>query len=233
MHACSGHVARNPRVRRAQLTLQPKMPMTRTALAVLLLVPLAACMQAYEPPRADQPHAVIKLRRSYDTTAGTHLSEAVDADENYLLRETAYSAVAKAPLIDSFLAHPIPTVFTVYSDFHHSETRMVTESYQDPQTHYRTESYSCGFGNQARTCSRTVSDTRYTTRYRTVQKVVRVSDGGCSRQLDFTPRANHVYLLQYTYQAAGVCRLTCFEQIQGPDGTFQNLRCTHAPPAPK
>jgi hypothetical protein len=96
------------------------------------------------------------------------------------------------------------------------------------------ESYSCGGGVGAnatyRTCSRSVSQTTYETRYRTVPRVVQVSDGSCGRQLRFFPKANHVYLLQYSYQAPGVCRLSCFEQVQGPGGTFQNLLCPKAPP---
>jgi hypothetical protein len=204
----------------------------RQLLLCSALLPLIGCAQPYEPPTAAQPHAVIKLRRTYETTAGTHLSEAVDVDENYVLRESSHSAVAKAPLTDSFLAHPIPGAFVVHSNFHHTETHMVSESYQVPHTTYSMESYSCGTASSYRTCSRSVSHTTYTTHYRTVPRQVQVSDGQCARQIRFAPKADHVYLLQYTYQAPGVCRLSCFEQLQGPNGTFENRRCPKPPPVP-
>ena len=236
LYVVGGDGRRDPLVRLAQLALQCGVPVIRRAAPLLPLLLLGAigCVQPYEPPTADQPHAVVKLRRTYDTTAGTLLGESVDVDENYVLRETTYARLARAPLTDSFLAHPIPGTFLVQSNFFHRETHMVSESYQEPHTTYSTESYSCGsgFGANAtyRTCTRSVSHTTYTTRYRTVPRVVDVSDGACARQIRFAPKADHVYLLQYTYQAPGVCRLSCFEQLQGPDGTFQNRLCPKAPP---
>ena len=191
-----------------------------------------ACVPPYEPPNANQPHAVIKLRRTYDQTAGTHLSEAVDIDEHSALRESAHAAIGKAPRTDSLLAHPVPGTFVVRTGFFHHEMRTVQESYQESRTTYRTESYSCGTGTSYRTCTRSSPHTEYTTKYRWVTKQVEVSDGSCSRAIRFAPKDQHVYLLQYTYQAPSVCSLSCFEQVQGPGGTFKNLECPAAPPDP-
>jgi hypothetical protein len=216
--------------------LRRAVPMMARAPRLLpcLLLAATACVHPYEPPRPDQPHAVIKIRRSYDTTAGTHLSEGMNIDENYVFRETVPSRVAASPLTSSVLSHPVPGTFVVTSDFHHVETRLVTESYQESRTVYRMESYDCssGFGTNKshRTCMRNSPHTEYVTKYRTVMKPVQVSDGHCGRQLRFAPKANHVYLLQYTYQAPGVCKLSCFEQVAGADGAFQNRACPPAPP---
>jgi hypothetical protein len=199
-------------------------------LLLLALLPLQACIPPYEPPRADQPHAVIKLRRSYEQVAGARLAESVQIDEHAALREGVISAVAAEPRTDALLAHPIPSTFEVSSNFFHVESRMVTESYQVPQHHYRTESYSCGFGQSTHMCTRSVSTTTYETRYRTVLRQVEVSDGHCGRALRFFPQNQHVYLLQYTYHAHGACSLSCFEQVAGPEGTFQNRACPAAPP---
>jgi hypothetical protein len=207
----------------------------RLAAPGLLLLSAAACMPPYEPPSADQPHAVIKLRRTYETTAGTHLTESADVDEHYVLKDTSLARVAEAPLASSFLAHPVPGTFGVHSNFHHQEMQMVHESYQESHTEYRSESYDCssGFGTNKsyRTCTRSSPHTVYETKYRNVMKSVEVSDGSCSRYVRFFPKADHVYLLQYTYQAPRACDLSCFEQVRGADGGFNNKPCPAAPRA--
>lgn len=205
-----------------------------THASFLLLLMAVGCMPPYEPPTADQPHAVIKLRRTYEVTAGTHLTESAEVDEHYVLKDTSSARIAHAPLADSFLAHPVPGTFGVHSNFHHQETRLVRESYQESRTQYRSESYDCstGFGTNKsyRTCQRSVPHTTYETKYRDVMKSVEVSDGACGRYIRFFPKANHVYLLQYTYQAPRACELSCFEQVRGADGGFQNKPCPAAPP---
>lgn len=178
----------------------------------------------------DQPHAVIKLRRSYDQVAGARLHESVDIEGHAALRQTEISGVAATARTDAILAHPVPGTFEVSSNFYHIEQRLVTESYTVPQHHYHTESYSCGFGQYPRTCSRSVSSTTYDTRYRTVVRSVEVSDGYCARALRFWPRDGRAYLLQYTYSSHGVCSLSCFEQLPREGGEFQNRPCPPAPP---
>lgn len=197
--------------------MQRGMPM-RWPSAGLLVALTSSCVPPYEPPTANQPHAVIKFRRTYDQTAGTRLSEMVDIDEHAALRESTHSSVAKAPRTDSILAHPVPGTFVVRSNFSHQEMRTVQESYQESHTTYRMESYSCGSGTSYRTCTRSAPHTEYRTKYRTVTKSVDVSDGSCSRALRFAPKDHHVYLLQYTYQAPSACQLSCFEQVQAGDG---------------
>lgn len=198
----------------------------RNAVALLGACLLNACVPPYKPPRADQPHAVLKLRRSYETVAGVSLAEAVSIDEHRALSEVVPSAFAESPRTGAILVHPVPGDFVVASNFFHQETHLVTESYQEPHTTYTTESYSCGNN----TCSRSVSHTTYETRWRTVNKTVEVSDGSCTRSTRLGPQNGHVYLLQYTYQAPSVCALSCFEQVRSEDGGFRNTACP-APPA--
>ncbi len=208
--------------------------MTRALPAWLATLLLAGCVPAYEPPSADQPHAVVKLRRSYEQPAGSALSEAVNIEDHGALRDTVSSRLASAPRTDALLAHPVPQTFEVHSEFFHTESRQVHESYQEPRTYYDTESYDCssGFGTNKsyRTCTRTVSRTRYETRWRWVTRLVRVTDGACSAALRFAPQNRSVYLLQYTYSAPNVCSLACFEQIGAEDGSFRNRSCPAAPP---
>lgn len=198
---------------------------------------LVGCIRPYKPPTAEQPHAVVKLRRSYDSVAGVSLREYVNIEEHSALREVSPSRVAATPQTDSLLVHPVPQTVEAGSDFFHTELRSVQESYQDCHTTYRMESYDCssGFGTNKsyRTCTRSVPDRHCQTRWRTVLKNVEVSDGSCARQLRFAPRNQSVYLLQYTYSAPGVCALSCFEQLANADGSFQNQSCPPAPPAEK
>lgn len=207
--------------------------MTSFPRALLSSLMLVGCIHAYKPPTADQPHAVVKLRRSYEAVAGTALSEAVDIDDHDALRETVASRVASAPRTDAILVHPAPQTFEMRSEFFHTEMRQVHESYQEPHTYYETESYDCssGFGTSKsyRTCTRSVSRTRYETRWHWVTRTVHVADGNCASALRFSPQSQHAYLLQYTYSAPGVCSLTCFEQIGAADGSFRNQGCPAAP----
>lgn len=203
---------------------------------VALLAFVAGCVPPYKPPTANQPHAIVKLRRSYDTTAGTTLQESVQIDEHAALGKSAAAVVATAPRTDAILVHPVPSTFVFNSGFSHTEARLVQESYQESHTTYDYESYDCssGFGSSKsyRTCSRMVPHTRYETKYRTVWRQVQVSDGQCASGIRFSPHDAHVYLLQYTYHAQSVCSLSCFEQVEQEPGTFQNLPCPAAPPEP-
>lgn len=213
------------------------MPM-KPSLGILALMLLSAsCVRPYKPPTADQPHAIVKLRRSYDTTAGVTLREYVQIDENPLLQRSAAAALARAPRADATLVHPVPGTFLFDSEFFHTESRMVHESYQEPHTVYEYESYDCssGFGTNKtyRTCSRTVPRTRYETKYRYVHRQVQVTDGECASAIRFFPQDGHVYLLQYTYHAHSVCSLSCFEQVQQGADSFKNLPCPAAPPESK
>jgi hypothetical protein len=208
-------------------------PLKALHLAGALALAVSACVPPYEPPAADQPHAIVKVRRSYETTAGTSLREGVTVDEHAALRASVASRIGGAPRTDAFLAHPVPGTFAVSSGFFHTEMQMVRESYQESHTEYRSESYDCssGFGSNKsyRTCTRSSPHTVYETKYRDVMRQVEVSDGQCTQGVRFAPRDRHVYLLQYTYHNHSACSLSCFEQVQAPEG-FKNLPCPLAPP---
>lgn len=207
------------------------MPVIAPRLLVLAAaVGAAGCVPTYRPPRMDQPHALIKLRRAYESVAGVRLAERVLVDGHSALAKGEIAQVARTARTDAFLAHPIPSNFEVSSNFFHYEIRTVQESYQVPHTSYSMESYSCGFGTSVHTCTRSVSHTTYTTSYRMVTRQVEVSDGACGRELRFAPQDGKSYLLQYTYHAPDVCSLSCFEQVPRGAGEFENRACPAAPP---
>jgi hypothetical protein len=205
--------------------------------ALLALVGLlGACISEYRPPKLAEPHAVLKIRRTYDTSAGVWLREFLLLDDHLAFAAEVPAGLASAPRIDSSLIHPMPASFDMSSSFFHQEMRTVQESYwvQEPYSKY--ESYDCssGHGTKAvhRTCSRNATHYRTVTRHRWVSKRVNVVDAECQAQNRFAPAAGRVYLLQYSYQEHGACTLSCFEQVPNSDGTFRNLNCPIAPPAP-
>jgi len=203
------------------------------ALPLLALTTLGACIPAYRPPTQSEPHAVLKIRRTYDMQPGTGLKESVLVDDHLLLDNQVPAVLAREPRIDSSLVHPTPATFAQSSQFFHTETRLVDETYYEQEPYTDLESYSCGsgYGTNAvyRTCTRSVTRYRSVSRHRQVYKRVEVTDAACSALLRFAPAVDRVYLLQYSFQEHQACSLSCFEQAPNPDGTFSNSPC---PPAP-
>ncbi len=214
---------------------RPVPAMSRTLDALLLtgLATLGACIPEYHPPTLAEPHATLKIRRTYDTQAGSLLHEMLLVDDHALLNQQLTATQASAPLIDASLVYPVPATFVMSNDFFHRELRSVDETYYEQEMYFDNESYDCssGFGTSAvhSTCSRMVTRYRPVTRYRQVMKLVDVIDATCRAARRFAPAANRVYLLQYNYQEHGACSLACFEQAPNADGTFTSSRCPAAP----
>ena len=208
--------------------------MSTRLLSLPALFALGACIPAYHPPTLADPHATVKVRRTYDTQAGASLREALLVDGHLALRNDAPARLAIAPLIDASLVHPIPATFVMSSRFYHQELRSVYETYYEQEPHYETESYDCsyGYGSNAvhSTCTRSVTRDVQVARQRYVTKWVDVTDAECQATTRFSPAKDRVYLLQYSFQEQGACSLSCFEQVPNPDGTFANSTCSAAPP---
>jgi len=189
---------------------------------------LCGCVHKYEAPLANQPHAVVKIRRAYASHAGSTLSESafigkyqvMAQDRPAELDETQTTAVR---------VHPGPIAWNVSSAYTHTEMQRVQEHYTEQVPYTTTETYSCGTGTSYRTCTRTV--TRYNTQSKTrwVTKQVTVTDAACSSQTRQLAEVGHVYLLQYSYTAHDICSLLCVEQAPRADGHFDTKPCT-APP---
>jgi hypothetical protein len=187
---------------------------------------VAACVTQYAPPSASEPHAIVKLRRTYEARPGTTLSEQVNLDGERAFDDGVPSRVAASPRNDAILVRPTPATFEFVSTFSHQAYRMVQETYyeQEPYTAY--ESYSCGTYTSPRTCSRSVTRYRSKAKTRTVNKLSTVIDGACQRTFRFVPRENRVYLIQFTYQDSNVCALSCFEQVEGAKGGVAQKPCS-------
>lgn len=206
---------------------------------VLVVTTLAlgvGCAHEFRPPRGDQPHAVVKLRRTYVTGGGSNLHENAsiltddESTSGRVFGATVDSSLAGAPRVDGVLVWPMPLQLTVDNGFFHYEQRQVEESYQVQVPYSATESYDCSSGYGAtrsyRTCTRQTTQYRSETRTRTVTRTVEVSDGACTAKTILIPAVGHVYLVDYTYHARGVCEMTCVEQVALPgEGQFRTLAC--------
>jgi hypothetical protein len=199
------------------------------AISIAILAMGSACVPAYRPPSASEPHAVVKLRRSYEGAAGESLRETVDINDHRAFEETSPAGVANAPRADSVLVHPEPATARFSSMFFHTQMRQVQERYTEQEPHYETERYDCssGFGTNRvyRTCARSVTRYRPKTKYRWVTKAVEITDGECSSTVSFIPAEGHVYLLEYTYRDSGACAVSCYTQTPGGKEGFRNQPC--------
>ncbi len=207
------------------------MPLKATVVALIVLFAAAVggCVRRYKPPTANQPHAILKIRRSYQEQPGEKLKERATLNEHLVFNSEVASQLGAAPRTDAVLVHPELTTLTLATSFGHLEMRLVQESYTEQEPYQDTESYNCGDVTSYRTCTRPV--TRYRTVYKTrmVNKAVWVSDGDCSTKVRLAPRVGKTYLVQYDYRKGGVCSASCFEQVSQPDGSFKNAQCP-APP---
>ena len=196
------------------------------ALALVALV--VGCVQQYRPPAANEPHAIVKIRRSYHSFAGQSLRESAfigDYEAMDNVRPAQLDTSESLPI----RVHPGPLTWRVGSNYFHTETRMVTETYYVQVPYSASESYSCGYGTNYRTCYRTVTRYRSEPRTRHVMRNVEVSDGSCAMQVDQMADVGHVYLLQYSYTGPGVCSLQCLEQIPSSPGQFTTQPCQLPP----
>ncbi|MEZ4221820.1 MAG: hypothetical protein R3B13_12885 [Polyangiaceae bacterium] len=191
----------------------------------LMMTTWLGCVRQYRPPSANEPHAVLKLRRSYAQQLGTDLSERALLNGEQVLSHQVASSLAAAPLTDALLVHPTPARLDLATTFGHYTTQLVQEQYTEQVPYQDMETYNCGVGTSYQTCTRSV--TRYRTEYKTrmVNKTVFVSDGNCSAAVQLAPQVGKSYLIQYDFQANGVCKVACFEQNARADGEFDNRPC--------
>lgn len=199
------------------------------ALAIASIA-LSGCVHKYEAPLADQPHALVKIRRAYASRAGTTLSESAFIGKYQVLAQDRAAELDETQTT-AVRVHPGPIAWEVASAYTHQEMQQVQEHYTEQEPYTTTESYSCGSGTSSRTCTRTV--TRYHTRSKTrwVNRQVTVTDAQCSSRTRQLAEVGHVYLLQYSYTGPDICSLLCLEQVARDDGHFDTKPCTVPPHA--
>jgi hypothetical protein len=118
---------------------------------LLLLGPLAGCVQAYKPPTAGEPHAVLKIRRTYESKAGATLTERVMIDEYLALEQQVPVRAVPESDTGAVLLHPAAARITVKALFTHEELKHVQETYTEQESP-RTSRGSTTCGCQSRRC---------------------------------------------------------------------------------
>jgi len=183
----------------------------------------SGCVRQYEPPRPDQPHAIVKVRRTYDRASGPNLRETIDIGEYRAFQHAG--AALDTPSTDAILVHPGPASWTFSAAFFHSEMRTVQETYYEQESYTETESYNCGTGTQYTTCTRPVTRYRSVPKTRWVTQNVEVVDGRCEVPVVHQAEADHLYIVQFHYLDNTVCQADCYEQLKSPTGGEENRRC--------
>jgi len=159
------------------------------------------CMSQYVRPKASEPHAVVKFRRTYMKVAGVRLTEELNANDEWVLRKNADSKLGKSPRTDGLLLHPGRSVLELRAIFSHQGTRT------------RQQSYNCGSGDSPQTCYRTVTE-NYT-----------IVDGACTEEMAVVIEDGKNYLLSLDYQDENNCSSSCLIQSKKSDGSFSNQPC--------
>lgn len=183
----------------------------RTAVWIGLAGLLPACLSHYQPPRADEPHALVNVRRAY-------LTQPPFADETRWERILVDGALWRNQVTRSqpeqlhgedVRVRPGILTFKVSTQFSHFEQRSVQQwvDVDDRGAHGRVT-------GQKRS------------ELRTVNAPVEVQDDRCDVELRarFTP--DREYLLQYEYRGFRQCALACFERaLSGPLAAAEPRPC--------
>jgi hypothetical protein len=173
------------------------------------------------PPRAEQPHAVLRFRRWYQTSTGDQLDEGIRVNGEVAFRNGADTDAAKAERTDTILVRPDVAQIDVAASFSHFVRYAGYEPMPVPQPHPTTEPFQCG----THICVQSSSDN--VREFRPTNEVASVVDQWCEKTLRFAPTAGGVYLIDFVYRGDRVCSVTCSEQ-GGPDPSS-----TRECPAPK
>ena len=95
-------------------TLQSALRPARTLAVAAWALLGSACVKAYQAPTADQPHALVKIRRAYHVSAGTDLHEYANIGEFRALVEQRAASQSEARTT-AILVHPGPARWKVGS----------------------------------------------------------------------------------------------------------------------
>lgn len=176
-------------------------------LSVLMLAS-AGCVRRYEEPPITEPHALVKFRvLHHPPLPHTSLNEAVRLD-GYDIRLP--EGAPTEPRLRTVRVRPHLTRYGFATEYFHTYTTTRTE--------YVTETYSCGYGTNTQTCTRTVP--------RTVTDTHHVTDAACETGLSHAPLVGAVYLVQYDFYGAGACAASCYRQLTIPGSSeFQLVPC--------
>lgn len=210
------HAQRDHELGRSEL--QPTGRLVRGGLSSLLIAALTSCVHAYQLPRENEPHAVVKFRIALHAAEGPQRAVSVSVNDEIV--HVTGPVSHRGTSMSSVLVRPEATHWNAGVSFSHTEERQVQETYYVNETTTCTEYDYTTHSMQTRSCTRSVA------RQRTVTRTVTVVDGACTDEVFHSPAVNDLYLLQFDYFASGHCNLSCYRQIPGMNDTFTLLPCS-------
>ena len=190
-------------MRRPDDVVRSVLPLIALAVAAIAA---AGCVRRYQEPLPTEPHALVKFRILHHARFGDSLDEALRLDGYDVAIPPGVPTEAR---LRAVRVRPVASRYRFVVDYFHTELRQRME--------VRTESYSCGYGTNARTCTRTVT--------RMVTDRVHVTDAACESTVPHVPIAGAIYLVQFDFYGHGSCAARCFRQLDGPGGEFELLPC--------
>jgi hypothetical protein len=173
---------------------------------VLSLLAASCAGSAYVPPTAKQPHAVLRFRRSYQTTSGDQLDEGIRVNGEVAFRSGADADAARSERTDTILIRPDVAQIDVAASFSHFERYVGYVPASAPQPPPTAEPFHCG----TQVCLQ--SSTDHAREYRPANEVASIVDQWCEKTLRFVPTAGGVYLIDFVYRGDRLCTVTCSEQ---------------------
>lgn len=201
--------------------------MRRLLLLGLILQSCAAFQ--YSEPKENEPSAVLKFRRSYRSSAGEYLEEQLRIDGYAAYQKTWPRDAGDRPFSSSIRIDPKVHDIMLDVNFHHYETRMVTENYVDRTPYSASETYSCpSYGSKGttyNTCTRTVTKYRETTKTRTVAKTFKIVDASCQDQIKLHPVDGRTYVFTLDFKAGNDCDFSC-QLLDESNGGMELLPCS-------
>ncbi|HSY20903.1 MAG TPA: hypothetical protein VK841_02255 [Polyangiaceae bacterium] len=158
----------------------------------LLGLALAGCVPFDEARGPSPANAILTLRRTYERTAGTTLSESCTVNGNDMFGpfgKFSPSESAKPALVDTLWIRAAPSRIVIQAGFGHDEEQ--TRS-------------AIGTNGSLHTWTQEVS----------------VDDEGCWTRIWLSPRAGHRYFVDFTYRGNNACSATCVEPVGVDGGTI-------------
>jgi hypothetical protein len=188
----------------------PRVLPLATCLVTAWLLP--GCAHEYRPPKAGEPHALVKLRLAYHAWSSALLEQSVTVDGDPVRGIPPPAERGDRSVSHSLVVKPGPAVWAVQATFFHNDVTTHAETYDT------TESAPCG----SSTCTQIRPHTRL------VNHLDRVDDASCRQDTKLVASAGETYVLEFDYQADQQCTLRCHRQAQKGKGAPTNLPCVGA-----
>jgi hypothetical protein len=171
---------------------------------------VSTCAHPYQPPRHDEPNALVQIRLMYRLWPGPLLEQVVSIDGDDLLDiPSPQPQGAGGAAHRSIRVRPGSVGCSVRATFFHNDVSSHAETYET------SEAAPCG----SSTCRQARPHTRL------VSRVERVEDATCTQGLRLPAKRGERYFLEYEFLADQECSLRCYRQGRQTKGRPSRRPC--------